>query len=176
MKTSADRIKAELLRTEFTRQELESLFAIIQLKLGNVREQIRITTETADGGNQYVSVLYSCLAELYLNRLGMKSPTLAETRSRNRKLFDELVTCTASLEEFAKTNLGKTSRLQITSLFKLYLRLAFEACIGMGGVITPARLLSLHKQCGALIDEQFPGYLGAKLLRVALNGTLSRLR
>jgi hypothetical protein len=176
MSPKASKIRNELLTTELTRQELESLFAIIQLKLGNLREQIKVQVETADSGDHSQSILYSCLAELWLAQVGEKSPTLNEVRHRNRALFDELKECASVLEEFTKQNIVKPSRMQTTALFKLFLRLAYDECRAVGGMITPTRVIALRDRCGALIDDQFPGYLKSKLLRVVLNGASSRLR
>ena len=180
---NSDQIKQALLTENLSHEELMQFQAIVGLRLGKSREAVKIEVELVAEKDHAVSLLYSCLHDLVQQKLGQQVPHLGALKRINAALYHDVVVCTNSLLEFFEANINAKSsrrygRPQQIAFFRLFLRLAYENSVAIGGNITTQRLMKMHDRCGTLMDRAFPGYIESGMLAYVLTGarTFDRTR
>lgn len=163
-------VKAKLLAGCFTTEQLQMLRAVIDLKLGNIRAEVKVEVEEVEA-EHFVSLLYTELASLVQRYLGQRVPHLGMLKRVSPRVFKEVAEAASALKRFLNEVVPRCGRPQQISFLRMYFDLAYGRCMEEGGVITTQRLMRKHEEVGALFDAAFPGYIRGGMLRVILYGS-----
>lgn len=164
-----EEVKTKLLAGKFTTEQLQLLRAVIDLRLGKLRAEVTIEVDEVNA-DHFTSLLYSATSDLVLRRLGQRFPHLGTLKRINPRFFKDVLEASRGLKQFLEEVIPRCGRPQQAAFVRMFVDLAYDQCTSEGGLMTTSRLMKKHGDVGALINQAYPGYIGARMLDVVLSG------